>query len=57
MPGSTLEIFERAGHFPHLDDPVRFINVVSDFLAATEPATLDPETLRARIRSGAPLAA
>jgi len=30
---------------------------VSDFLAATEPATLDPETLRARIRSGAPLAA
>ena len=57
MPGSTLAIFERAGHFPHLDDPVRFINVVSDFLAATEPATLDPETLRARIRSGAPLAA
>ena len=57
MPGSTLEIFERAGHFPHLDDPVRFINVVSDFLAATEPATLDPETLRARIRSGAPVAA
>src|SRR5215207_9939938 len=57
MPGSTLEIFERAGHFPHLDDPVRFINVVSDFLAATEPATLDPETLRARIRSGAALAA
>jgi pimeloyl-ACP methyl ester carboxylesterase len=57
MPGSRLEVFERAGHFPHLDDPVRFIGVMSDFLASTEPATLDPETLRDRIRSGAALAA
>jgi pimeloyl-ACP methyl ester carboxylesterase len=57
MPGSRLELFERAGHFPHLDDPVRFIGVMSDFLASTEPAMLDPETLRDRIRSGAPLAA
>ena len=57
MPGSTLELFERAGHFPHLDDPVRFIGVMSDFLATTEPATLDSETLRSRIRSGTSLAA
>jgi hypothetical protein len=28
-----------------------------DFLASTEPATLDSETLRSRIRDGAPLAA
>jgi pimeloyl-ACP methyl ester carboxylesterase len=57
MPGSRLEVFDASGHFPHLDDPVRFTNVMWDFLASTEPATLDSETLRSRIRDGAPLAA
>ncbi|HEV3229143.1 MAG TPA: alpha/beta fold hydrolase, partial [Solirubrobacteraceae bacterium] len=38
MPGSELEVFERAGHFPHLDDPVRFARVLGDFIARTEPA-------------------
>ena len=56
MPGSRLEIFPGCGHFPHLDDPLRFTEVVSDFLATTEPATLDAETLRSRLRDGAPLA-
>jgi pimeloyl-ACP methyl ester carboxylesterase len=57
MPGSWLEVFPLSGHFPHMDDPVRFIEVVHRFLADTEPATLDAETLRERIRLGAPLAA
>ena len=57
MPGSRLEVFHASGHFPHLDDAVRFIDVLSDFLATTEPATLDVETLRSRLRDGAPLAA
>ncbi len=57
MPGSRLEVFDASGHFPHLDDPVRFTNVMWDFLTTTEPATLDPETLRSRILAGAPLAA
>ncbi len=38
VPGSRLEVFEGAGHFPHRDDPVRFIEVLRDFLATTEPA-------------------
>ena len=57
MPGSRLEVFERAGHFPHLDDPVRFIELLREFVAGTEPADLDAETLRERIRTGGPLAA
>jgi pimeloyl-ACP methyl ester carboxylesterase len=57
MPGSGLEIFAGGGHFPHLDDPVRFVELLRDFVAGTEPAVLDPESLRDRIRAGAPLAA
>jgi len=57
MPGSRLEIFERAGHFPHMDDPVRFIELMREFIAGTEPSDLDAETLRERIRTGRPLAA
>jgi pimeloyl-ACP methyl ester carboxylesterase len=57
MPGSQLEIFAGGGHFPHLDNPVRFVELMRDFIAGSEPAELDPESLRERIRSGAPLAA
>src|SRR5215208_4356228 len=41
MPGSRLEIFDDAGHFPHLDQPVRFAAVLGDFLEETEPAQFD----------------
>jgi pimeloyl-ACP methyl ester carboxylesterase len=45
MPGSRLEIFERAGHFPQLQDPVRFARTLEDFLDQTEPARLDTATM------------
>jgi pimeloyl-ACP methyl ester carboxylesterase len=57
MPGSRLEIFAASGHFPHMDESVRFVDVLRDFLATTEPAKLDPDSLRTRILEGAPLAA
>jgi pimeloyl-ACP methyl ester carboxylesterase len=38
MPGSRLEVFDDAGHFPHLSDPARFVDVVSDFIASTPAA-------------------
>src|SRR4051812_34569525 len=41
MPGSRLEIFEQAGHFPQLDDPVRFAALLREFLEDTEAATFD----------------
>src|SRR5215208_1088737 len=30
MPGSRLELFDDAGHFPHLDDPVRFVSLMGE---------------------------
>jgi pimeloyl-ACP methyl ester carboxylesterase len=41
MEGSRLEIFEKSGHFPHLDEPNRFFKVLTDFIDTTEPANYD----------------
>ena len=48
LPASTIEIFARAGHFPHLDDPDRFHRVLSTFLQG-RPAK--PAGARAGTRS------
>jgi pimeloyl-ACP methyl ester carboxylesterase len=46
MPGSRLELFEAAGHFPQLDDPLRFARTLEEFFAETEPARLDTGMMR-----------
>ena len=46
MPGSRLEVFADAGHFPFNDDPARFAALLRDFVATTEPATHDEARLR-----------
>lgn len=46
MPGSRLEIFPGAGHFPFNDDPERFVDVLEDFIATTEEANLDQDHIR-----------
>jgi pimeloyl-ACP methyl ester carboxylesterase len=38
---SRLEIFERAGHFPQLYDPVRFAQTLIDFIETTDPTRLE----------------
>ncbi len=43
LPASRLEIIEGSGHFPHVEDPARFLEVLNDFLDSTEPACVDPE--------------
>lgn len=53
MPGSRLEIFERSGHFPQLDDPVRFARLLAGFVETTEGAALDAGTLGERVLAGA----
>ena len=53
MPGSTLHVYPGAGHYPHCDYPERFADDLLAFMAGTEPASLTPEHLRARITSGA----
>ena len=47
MPGSRLELFAEAGHFPFNDDPDRFADVLSDFIATTDPSEYDEERVRA----------
>jgi pimeloyl-ACP methyl ester carboxylesterase len=51
MPGSRLEIFEGAGHIPQLDDPERFVRVLEDFVATTEPSTFSAERWAELLRS------
>ena len=46
LPNSRLEVFEGAGHFPHRDDPERFVEIIGDFMESTEPARLSAEMLR-----------
>jgi pimeloyl-ACP methyl ester carboxylesterase len=57
MPGSRLELFEGAGHFPHHDDPTRFVTVLKDFVATTDAATYDVDAWRTLLRDGAGRAA
>jgi pimeloyl-ACP methyl ester carboxylesterase len=38
MPGSRLEIFDGAGHFPFRTDPARFVGILEDFCASTVAA-------------------
>jgi pimeloyl-ACP methyl ester carboxylesterase len=52
VPSSRLEIFENAGHFPHVDDPMRFIDVLTDFMDTTEPADVAPERWRELLQKG-----
>jgi pimeloyl-ACP methyl ester carboxylesterase len=51
MPGSRLEIFEDAGHIPQLDDPDRFVSVLEDFVATTEPSKFSAERWSELLRS------
>jgi len=52
MPGSRLEVFEKAGHTPHLSDPPRFAALLREFVATTPtPATNKVERRRRRPRA------
>jgi pimeloyl-ACP methyl ester carboxylesterase len=52
MPDSRLEVFPGAGHFPHRDDPLRFVRVLDDFIRTTEPSQITEERMRALLREG-----
>ncbi len=49
IPGSRLEIFEQSRHFPHQDEPVRFANLLLEFLRTSEPISFDKTDLRNRL--------
>ena len=39
LPGSRLELFDGAGHFPHVDDPRRFVHLCTTSSPAPNPPT------------------
>jgi pimeloyl-ACP methyl ester carboxylesterase len=46
VPSARVEVFDGAGHWPHLDEPDRFCDVLLDFVATTEPAAHDLDSWR-----------
>ncbi|WP_406144321.1 alpha/beta fold hydrolase [Streptomyces sp. NBC_01012] len=54
MPGSRLEIFEGAGHFPFHNDPARFRALIEDFVRTSAPADWSQEHWRELLRAGRP---
>jgi pimeloyl-ACP methyl ester carboxylesterase len=57
VPNARVEVFEGAGHWPHLDAPDRFCDLLLDFLAGTEPAAHDRDSWRALLAQDPALAA
>jgi pimeloyl-ACP methyl ester carboxylesterase len=52
LPGSRLETFEDAGHFPHHSDPARFVRILTEFCATTPAASFDADRWCALLRRG-----
>jgi pimeloyl-ACP methyl ester carboxylesterase len=52
MPGSRLVPFPAAGHFPHRQDPGRFVRELTDFIEATEPGDTRDDRMRELLREG-----
>lgn len=51
-PAARVEVIERSGHFPHRDHPERFVEILTDFVRSTEPATYSRARWRALLRNG-----
>ena len=52
VPGTTLEVFEQSGHFPHLTEPQRLAEVLQRWAVETPAVQLDAASLTARVRAG-----
>jgi hypothetical protein len=50
VTGSRLEIFANSGHFPQLDEPEKFLDVLIDFMDGSDPAQLDPRRWREQLQ-------
>lgn len=46
IESSRLEVMEDVGHFPHVEAPERFVDVLTDFLDTTDAGRVGPEPLR-----------
>jgi pimeloyl-ACP methyl ester carboxylesterase len=52
IPGSRFETFPDAGHFPHRDQPRRFVKTLVDFIETTDPADVNDDDFRDLLREG-----
>jgi pimeloyl-ACP methyl ester carboxylesterase len=52
MPAARLELFPGTGHFPHRADPVRFLQVLTDFMTGTPAGEHSTGAWRERLRRG-----
>jgi len=57
IPGSRLEIFPGAGHYPHCEDPARFVTVVRNFIESTEASAMSEQLWREQFRATHPMSA
>ncbi len=53
VPTARFELFEDAGHFPHLTEPARLARLLRDWHTSTQPAQLDASSLTSRLRTPA----
>jgi pimeloyl-ACP methyl ester carboxylesterase len=52
-PGAVVEVFGNSGHFPHKDQPDRFVKVLHSFIRNTQPATYHRGRWRSLLKNGA----
>jgi pimeloyl-ACP methyl ester carboxylesterase len=52
IPGSRFEVFPEAGHFPHRDEPRRFVKTLVDFIDSTDAADVNDDDFRDLLRQG-----
>jgi pimeloyl-ACP methyl ester carboxylesterase len=50
LPGSRLEVFSDAGHFPFNDHPDRFVDLMRNFIETTKPAVMNEEHIRTMLQ-------
>ena len=53
IPNSRLEIIPGVGHFPHVEEPYRFVEILVDFHRTTKPSSYRPEMRRSVLLRGA----
>ena len=56
MPGSELVLFDDCGHFPHVEQPQRFVEVLESFLERRPAVHLDAAAWDERLKDGRPAA-
>lgn len=52
MPGSRLDLFDAVGHYPHCEDPEKFVRVLEGFVDTTEPARVSAQRWRELLTRG-----